>query len=421
MSMASGFLIAIIFLIKMAAVVAALWVFWPSQRPGRLLGLRVLVFFIAIGTFAGLTIWKPAKIEGAGNPIVSAFSFVTCQSGDALWCFMVKPDGADGNGNGRGRVKEQDGRTFRDCPMCPRVVAIPQKEAVLLSMQDAQLAVGVYEVSVEEYTVCIEEGSCEPPIWLKIGSPFNIVTGTEKLYSELGDKDRSANVLGVKWDLDVSAAQYFDCVYNQKCPEELWEKDGGKFNVTTEAEEGALDVGEPVSVPNVPIVGVTWHEAQQYIAWLNKKTGADYRLLTSEEWEYITTAGFSTISSFAHEDEKLCRFWGVRTGAQDAVADNMEVENCLQTISRLNPIAAYAANAYGLHGLQSNAWEWMSDCIEAPDTRRSRENRSDECQRRVLRGGANTDSLYVNGSSYSSLSPDDHYPVIGFRVAKVFD
>ena len=50
-----------------------------------------------------------------------------------------------------------------------------------------------------------------------------------------------------------------------------------------------------------PVISVSWDEAKQYVAWLSRKTGKSYRLLTEAEWEYAARAGSTTLYSWGNE------------------------------------------------------------------------------------------------------------------------
>jgi formylglycine-generating enzyme required for sulfatase activity len=36
----------------------------------------------------------------------------------------------------------------------------------------------------------------------------------------------------------------------------------------------------------MPVINVSWGDAKQYVGWLSRLTGKEYRLLTETEWEY---------------------------------------------------------------------------------------------------------------------------------------
>ena len=52
-------------------------------------------------------------------------------------------------------------------------------------------------------------------------------------------------------------------------------------------DEGACRrVAVPAGAQDVPVVGVSWHDASAYAAWVSRKTGITHRLPTDEEWTF---------------------------------------------------------------------------------------------------------------------------------------
>ncbi len=92
----------------------------------------------------------------------------------------------------------------------------------------------------------------------------------------------------------------------------------------------------------------TWFNAQSYVRWLSAETGQDYRLPSEAEWEYAARAGTTTAYS-----------WGNEIGNNRA--------NCDGCGSRWDdwmtaPVGSFGANAWGLHDMHGNVWEWTTDC-----------------------------------------------------------
>ncbi|WP_442875125.1 formylglycine-generating enzyme family protein [Cupriavidus sp. P-10] len=189
----------------------------------------------------------------------------------------------------------------------------------------------------------------------------------------------------------------------------------GRFEVTVEQWNACVDAGGCQRVPTVaesaknsPVRDVSWDDAQQYVAWLSKTTGKDYRLPTESEWEYAARGG--TASAF---------WWGdqMRKG-------NANCKDCGDPWSNdaPAPVGSFAANPWGLHDVNGSVWEWVADCWHstykgAPaDGRAWNEN---ACGSRVIRGGSwREGASYMVSSTRFKYSPSVRQSQNGFRVAR---
>ena len=128
---------------------------------------------------------------------------------------------------------------------------------------------------------------------------------------------------------------------------------------------------------NRPVINVSWKDAQSYVRWLSQRTGHRYSLPSESEWEYVARAGTDTRYS-----------WGDEIGRNRA--------NCDGCGSRWDdeqtaPVGSFSPNAWGVHDMHGNVWEWVEDCwndsyVGAPSDGSAWE--SGECGYRVLRGGS---------------------------------
>ena len=159
---------------------------------------------------------------------------------------------------------------------------------------------------------------------------------------------------------------------------------------------------------NRPVINVSWEDAQAYVSWLSSRTGERYRLLTEAEWEYVARAGSSTAYS-----------WGNGIGSNRA--------NCGGCGSqwdgdRTAPVGSFPANAFGVHDMHGNVWEWLEDCWNASYAGAPSDGsvwRSGDCSGRVLRGGSwlNFPGGLRSASRYG-LTTGLRYSYLGFRVAR---
>lgn len=174
-----------------------------------------------------------------------------------------------------------------------------------------------------------------------------------------------------------------------------------------------------------PVVCVSWEDATAYAAWLGQKTGQKYRLLTEAEWEYAARAGETTARFWGNDGNASCTY--ANAGDLTALwqvpgAINWPVANCNDGYAYTAPVGSYRPNAFGLHDMLGNAWEWTQDCWSgnysgAPTDGSA--SAAGDCFMRVVRGGSWDDGPPGVRAAYRVGSPI----VIrvygrGFRVAK---
>ena len=128
-----------------------------------------------------------------------------------------------------------------------------------------------------------------------------------------------------------------------------------------------------------PVVCVSWNDAQAFIYWLNDKTDGNFRLPSEAEWEYAARAGSGTKYS-----------WGNDIGTNRANCDGCgsQWDN-----DRTAPVGSFPANAWGLHDMHGNVWEWVQDCWHnnyegAPTDGSARMNSDCGWRYVVIRGGS---------------------------------
>ncbi len=188
-----------------------------------------------------------------------------------------------------------------------------------------------------------------------------------------------------------------------------------KFEVTFDEWDTCIKFGGCAQVSNSnwgrgtrPVIDVTWHDAQQYVAWLSKMTGQTYRLLSEAEWEYATRAGSDTAYA-----------WGDDIGKGNA--------NCNGCGSQWDgkqtaPVGSFAANAFGLYDMHGNVWEWVQDCYQDNYNGAPTDGSawiSDNCANRVVRGGSwSNDPRNLRSAIRYGDATDRRNYSLGIRVGR---
>lgn len=111
---------------------------------------------------------------------------------------------------------------------------------------------------------------------------------------------------------------------------------------------------------SLPVISVTWKQAQTYVAWLSNRTGKRYRLLSEAEWEYAARAGTTTPFHFGDSISTMQgNFNGQHFAPGEPYAYGAGPSVYLQ---RTVAVGSYPANQFGLHDMHGNASEWTEDC-----------------------------------------------------------
>jgi formylglycine-generating enzyme required for sulfatase activity len=258
-------------------------------------------------------------------------------------------------------IKAGSGQSFKDCPGCPEMVAVPSGSFLMGSPKSEP------GHSSNEW----------PQRSVTFAKPFAI--------------GRFA----------VTFAEWDAC-----------EADGGCRYIDDE-DKGRGDR---------PVSGMNWDQAKAYAAWLSKKTGMHYRLLSGAEFEYAARAG--TVTPF---------WWGSSITTEQANYDGsaepynggQKGENRRKTL----PVKSFNPNPWGLYQIHGNVSSWTEDCYHhslagVPSdgsawTADDAIGNTVDCEFREWRGGSWSNSPGELRAAYSNTQyPGVGSSEVGLRVAR---
>jgi formylglycine-generating enzyme required for sulfatase activity len=161
-----------------------------------------------------------------------------------------------------------------------------------------------------------------------------------------------------------------------------------------------------------PVVGVSWHETQEFIKRLNERErgkGYLYRLPTDAEWEYACRGGATS------EEECSYHFYFDKptndlSSEQANFAGSQPFGNAPKGkyLARPSRVGAYPANKLGVCDMHGNVQQWCADLVG--------ENGS----LRVIRGGPwGGMGLHCVAAFRQLAVPTDRTIQIGLRLARV--
>jgi len=157
--------------------------------------------------------------------------------------------------------------------------------------------------------------------------------------------------------------------------------------------------------PDQPVVGVSWHDAVGYCAWLRARTGKAFRLPSEAEWEKAARG----------QRQDALYPWGDEPPCQRTYPGYDTMTGGPQRIGMNEP------NDFGLYDMSEGVHEWCSDYYDyryysySPD--RNPQGPLSGL-RRASRGGSWRHRIkFSRCAARSSLPPSFRYADYGFRLA----
>ncbi len=187
----------------------------------------------------------------------------------------------------------------------------------------------------------------------------------------------------------------------------------GKYEITQGQYENIMQVNPSrfteVGV-NGPVEKVNYNDAKIFLEKLCEYEGlakGTFRLLSEAEWEFACRAGTSTATYFGNKiDRKQIVFRGKLS--------KKDVNN----LSSTEPVGSYPANAYGLHDMLGNVYEWCDDAKKDFLYHETDPHGGAPVSKANSRGSSwYSPAKYVRSAMRDTTIKTAKYSSIGFRIA----
>jgi formylglycine-generating enzyme required for sulfatase activity len=214
----------------------------------------------------------------------------------------------------------------------------------------------------------------------------------------------------------------------------------GKYEVTQRQWQAVMG-SNPSFFKNAgldaPVEKVSWNDCQKFVKKLNARMagrlpkGYGYRLPTDAEWEYACRAGTTTVlytgdiqilgSRNAPALDAIAWYGGNSGVKYEGAYDSSKLPEKQENHTRAgtHPVGQKKANAWGLHDMIGNVYEWCQDWYGAyPSGAVTDPTGAKTGSYRVSRGGSwYSDARCCRSAFRSGYDPSISSSFLGFRVA----
>ena len=196
--------------------------------------------------------------------------------------------------------------------------------------------------------------------------------------------------------------------------------------------------------PRMPVVRISWDQAQTFCRWLSQKTGLSFQLPTEAQWEYACRAGTRTALNYGDRDADFSRHANtadaslrvapVATGGVDSninlhkgngIFESAIFGSVVPCDARFDDrhivtahVGSFQPNAWGLYDMHGNVYEWTRSSYRPyPYNPQDGRNQVDTPSEKTVRGGSWCDRPTRCRSAFRLSYP--HWQRVfnvGFRV-----
>ena len=169
-----------------------------------------------------------------------------------------------------------------------------------------------------------------------------------------------------------------------------------------------------------PVVCISHNDAVAFCRWLGKKHGKQVTLPSEAQFEYSCRAGTTTAYCWGDDPAKGEGWCNIADKAFSAEFHTVPLNGWNDGYPFTSPVGTFKANAFGLHDMCGNTWQWCSDWYEKAYYAMSPPldpQGSATKQYRVLRGGSWFTAFWFSRSaSRERFVPSSRGTDTGFRV-----